>query len=166
MALNTTAYVSPYNCLIVNKECKTSNGLSVDEMVEKGPVLRADTLEALAEQMGADPAVLTATVERFNAIVDAGKDDDFGRVNLPGTLKVTEGPFYATPTTPAMHHTMGGVHIDTQARALDASGDPIPGLYAAGEVAGGFHGDNRVSGNAILEALGEGMVAGADAASK
>lgn len=164
---NSTGYLlSDANNSTIDADGKNTSGILVDDLVKDGYVLRADTLEDLAKQMGADPAVLLASVEKFNAACDAGKDDEFGRTSLPATLKVTTAPFYATLTAPAMHHTMGGVHIDTQARALDEAGKVIPGLYAAGEVAGGFHGNNRVSGNAILEAIAEGKIAGDDAAAR
>lgn len=61
---------------------------------------------------------------------------------------------------PAVHHTMGGVEVDAQTRVLDKNGKVIPGLYAAGEVTGGLHGTNRVGGNAIPDALGNGQKAG------
>lgn len=59
---------------------------------------------------------------------------------------------------------MGGIHIDTEMRALTTEGTPMPGLYAAGEICSGFHGDDRISGNAILEAICGGMIAGTNAA--
>ena len=52
---------------------------------------------------------------------------------------------------PSTHHTMGGVVVDTERHVLDTTGNPIPGLYAAGEVTGGIHGGNRLGGNAIVE---------------
>lgn len=55
---------------------------------------------------------------------------------------------------------MGGVEVDVDAHVLDASGNRIPGLYAAGEVTGGFHGGNRLGGNAISEAITTGRLAG------
>lgn len=110
--------------------------------------------------IGADPAVLTASVETFNAACDAGSDAQFGRTVFHGTEKLTTAPYYAAVQTPAEHHSMGGIHVDTDMRALKPDGTPFPGLYAAGEICGGLHGDNRVSGNAILEAICGGMIAG------
>ena len=55
---------------------------------------------------------------------------------------------------------MGGVHVDTDMRVLTAGGAPLPGLYAAGEICSGLNGEDRISGNAILEALCGGMIAG------
>lgn len=163
---NVVFILSDANNSVIDAEGKNSNGIPVETLIEEGTVLKADTLEELAGLMGVDAAALAATVERFNSACDAGVDSEFGRANLPVTLKLTTAPYYATRTAPAMHHTMGGVHIDTQARALDSAGNVIPGLYAAGEVAGGFSGENRVSGNAILEAIAEGKIAGEDAAAR
>ena len=59
---------------------------------------------------------------------------------------------------------MGGVHIDTEARVINTQGEPIPGLYAAGEVTGGVHGGNRVGGNAVADIVVFGGIAGENAA--
>ena len=60
---------------------------------------------------------------------------------------------------PSLHHTMGGLRIDTSRRVLDKHGKPIPGLYAAGEVTGGFFGGNRLGGNALTEVMVSGRIA-------
>ena len=65
------------------------------------------------------------------------------------------------PLAPATHHTMGGLVVDEKRHVLDASGKPIPGLYAAGEVTGGIHGGNRLGGNALTEILVSGRIAAA-----
>ena len=84
-------------------------------------------------------------------------------VNPSPTIPMYEGPYYAEPRKPSVHHTMGGVAINTNAQVLDANGKPIPGLYAAGEVTGGLHGKNRIGGNAIADALTFGNIAGISA---
>lgn len=144
----------------VIKDGKNSAGVEIETLIEKGLLLRADSIEELAGMIGADPAVLTASVETFNAACDAGSDAQFGRTVFHGTEKLTTAPYYAAVQTPAEHHSMGGIHVDTDMRALKPDGTPFPGLYAAGEICGGLHGDNRVSGNAILEAICGGMIAG------
>ncbi|HCO52732.1 MAG TPA: flavocytochrome c, partial [Sutterellaceae bacterium] len=63
-----------------------------------------------------------------------------------------------------VHHTMGGVAINSHAQVMDRRGQPIPGLYAAGEVSGGVHGTNRVGGNAVAEIFTIGKMAGENAA--
>ena len=79
-------------------------------------------------------------------------------------MTLYEGPYYAEMRAPAVHHTMGGLRINTKAQVLDKSGNPIPGLWAAGEVTGGIHGKNRVGANAIPDALSFGRIAGIGAA--
>lgn len=143
---------------------KNASGYDIEELIAKGVLFRADSIEELAGMIGADPAVLTDSVERFNAACDAGYDEEFGRDSFLGSEKLTEAPFYAALNRSAEHHSMGGIHIDTEMRALTADGSPFPGLYAAGEICGGLQGDDRISGNAILEAICGGMIAGANAA--
>ena len=80
--------------------------------------------------------------------------------------KVDDAPFFATPRKPALHHTMGGLTIDTQTHVLDEEGNPIPGLYAAGEVAGGIHAGNRLGGNAVADCFVYGRIAGETASAE
>ncbi|MDU6524890.1 MAG: FAD-binding protein, partial [Enterococcus sp.] len=75
-------------------------------------------------------------------------------------LKVEVAPFYATPRKPAVHHTMGGLKIDVNTHVLDKEGAVIPGLYAAGEVAGGIHAGNRLGGNSLTDIFTFGRIAG------
>ena len=79
-------------------------------------------------------------------------------------LLLESGPYYAVAQWPSVHFCCGGVRIDSQARALDFNGEPIPRLFAAGEVCGGIHGSNRLGGNAIAECVVFGRIAGKNAA--
>lgn len=134
----------------------------IDAMVDKGLIYKADTLEALAIKIGCDPAVLVQTIKTYNSYVDNNSDPDFGKNVFE--MKVEVAPFYACPAKPAVHHTMGGLQINTNAQVIDASGSPIPGLYAAGEVTGGIHAGNRLGGNAIADIFVFGRTAGTNAA--
>lgn len=136
----------------------------IDQQVERadGTLYRADTLEELAVQIGVEPAVLVEEIEKYNAYADAGVDPDFHKGAFG--LKVLEPPFYATPRAPAIHHTMGGLRINPELEVLDADGRAIPGLFAAGEVAGGIHAGNRLGGNALTDIFTFGRKAGANAA--
>ena len=69
-------------------------------------------------------------------------------------------PYYAIHIKPAIHYTMGGIKINELTETLNETGDKVSGLYAAGEVAGGLHGDNRIGGNSIAEAVIFGRQAG------
>lgn len=143
---------------------QNSWGNDIDQLIADGSVLKADTLEELAEQIGCDPAVLVAEIERYNSFCESGEDLDFGKVKLGEQIDV--GPFYATPRSPSIHHTMGGLEINADAQVLDANGNVIPGFYAAGEVTGGIHGGNRVGGNAIPDIMVFGYIAGENAAAE
>ena len=132
----------------------------IDMLEQIGHVHRADTLKALAEVAGIDPAGLVATVERYNAAIEGGEPDEQGRsslVNGVGELvPVAEPPFYAYPAKTLMTTTYCGVTIDPQGRVLDVDGDVISGLSAVGEVTGGFHGAAYMTGTS----LGKGAVFG------
>lgn len=121
-----------------------------------------DTLEEAAEKAGIDAQQLVKTVEAFNSYVENECDPDFGRYGFMG--KVEEGPFMIVAMAPALHHTMGGVEINTEAQVIHTDGHAIAGLYAAGEVCGGIHAGNRLGGNAITDIIVFGRIAGANAA--
>jgi len=125
-----------------------------------GMLKKADTVEGLAKMTGM--SALPETIKAYNAYQATGKDLAFGRSDMP--LNLTKPPFYAVRVAPGIHHTMGGVAIDTDSEVLDLQSWPIPGLYAAGEVTGGVHGFNRLGGNAIADTVVFGRRAGAHAA--
>ena len=143
-----------------------ADGRSIADMVETGDSgwLSADTLEEMAVKMGVPADALIGTIDDFNAHVETGEADAFGRLLF--NYKFEAGPWYAYPRAPAAHYTMGGVEIDTQARVLGTDGKIIPGLYAAGEVTGGIHGGNRLGGNGIVDFVVFGRIAGTTAASE
>jgi fumarate reductase flavoprotein subunit len=135
---------------------RSADGFTFQYLVDNGYILYDDTLEGLAKQIGCDAATLQKTVDTFNASVDSGSDE-FGRTLF--STKLENGPWVATARQACIHHTMGGVTIDTSAHVLDASGNPISGLYAAGEVTGGIHGANRLGGNAVVDTVVFGKLA-------
>ena len=130
--------------------------------VENGRAYKADTLEELAKLIDVDPTVLSEEMEKYNSYVDSGADPEFGKASF--MQKVTTAPYYATPRSPAIHHTMGGLVIDVNTHVLAEDGSIIPGLYAAGEVTGGVHAGNRLGGNAIADIMVNGRIAGLTAA--
>lgn len=141
-------------------ELLTGDGHKARDAEAQGYLLIADTLEEMAEKIGCDAETLKATVDSFNAAVEAG-EDEFGR-KLYST-KLTKGPWIACARVACVHHTMGGIEVNTNTEVLDAEGNVIPGLYAAGEVTGGLHGANRLGGNAIVDFVVFGKLAGENA---
>ena len=133
--------------------------------VERGNAIMADTLEELADKIGYSEEAkknFLEGIEKYNQYVEEGHDPDFEKSSF--NMKVVEAPFFATPRKPALHHTMGGLTIDTGAHVMTESGEAIPGLYAAGEVCGGIHAGNRLGGNAVADAFVFGRIAGENAA--
>lgn len=117
-----------------------------------------DTLEALADHFKMPAAELKAQVARWNDMVAAGKDKEFDRA-LQLAIKLDKPPFYACRVWPKVHYCMGGVGINKHAQVVDVLGNPIAGLYAAGEVTGGAHGASRLGGCAIADGLVFGRIA-------
>ena len=138
----------------------TDFGSTIGAEVEAGRCVKGNTIEELAEAMGMDPAVVKATIDEYNAGVDANKDK-FGKTPMN---KIDTAPFYGNLRTPVVHHTMGGVRINVNAEVIDTDGNVIPGLYAAGEVTGDIHGTNRVGANALTDIIVFGRIAGTNAA--
>ncbi len=137
-------------------------GGRIDKMIADGLVFEVDTLEELAKLIGVPVDAFVAQMERYNADIAAGIDDEFGKI---GRKPIVTPPFHAAgPTVPILHHTMGGVKIDVYTRVIDVHGRPIPGLYAAGEVTGGIHGTNRLGSNALTDIFVFGRIAGESAA--
>ena len=139
------------------------NNKSAAKYIEQGMAVTGDTYEALAEAMNVDAEAFVKTMETWNEAVATGVDAEFGR-NNGMDADLSTAPFYAIQIAPGIHHTMGGVKIDTATRVIDTEGQPIPGLFAAGETTGGVHGGNRIGGNAVCDFVVFGRIAGANAA--
>lgn len=141
-----------------------ANGATINNMLALGHIVAGDTVEALAGEMGVDAANLQASIDAYNAVVEGGADE-FGFVaDNTADAAMTEGPWYACRKVPTVHHTMGGIRVNVESEACNADGEPIPGLYAAGECTGGIHGENRLGGNAIADCMTFGRNAGTNAA--
>ena len=133
-----------------------------DDLIRRGKLVKADTIEEACAHFGINAKELKATVERYNQYAADGKDLEF---NKRGTLTAFgEGPYYIMVSTPAIHHCMGGLKINTSAQVIDTEGNVIPGLFAAGEVTGDIHGTNRLGSDAIADIIVYGRIAGENAA--
>jgi len=135
-----------------------NHGGEVAYLTANKGLVKADTLEEAAKLMGVDPTQLVETVKQYNSYVDAQHDAEFERKAM--NKKIENGPFYLIKATPAVHHTMGGVAINTEAQVLRPDGTVIPNLYAAGEVTGDIHGTNRLGSCALADLTVFGRIAG------
>ena len=141
-------------------------GETANQLVEAGRAVKADTLEELAALMNVDAENLKATIAEYNEYciggAKEGQADQFGRTLFGPAIDTP--PYYAGARVPTVHHTMGGVRIDTLCRVYNEGGEIIENLYAAGEVTGGIHGTNRLGGNALTDTVVFGRIAGESAA--
>ena len=142
---------------------KLREGLKATEKyISTGITVQGDTIEDLAAAIEVDPATLADTLANWNKCVADKNDAEFGRTTgMDNDLSTP--PYYAIKIAPGIHHTMGGVHIDTGAHVIDLNGNVIPGLFAAGEVVGGVHGGNRLGGNAVADIVVFGRISSASA---
>jgi flavocytochrome c len=133
-------------------------------LIERGVVKKFETLEDMAAGYNCPVEPLKQTIDTFNKGVLAGKDSEWGRYLQKDQKPIGPGPWYALRLAPKIHHTMGGVNINTKAQAMDIMTDkPIAGLYAAGEFTGGVHGAVRLGSCATLDCLIFGRIAGKNA---
>lgn len=139
-----------------------SNPQEAESLFERGLMVKADTLEELAEHFDIDKDALLETVATFNENSAKEEDPEFNLRMLGWQVK--DAPFYMMKAAPAVHHTMGGLKINTEAQVLNKDGEWIDGLYAAGEVTGGIHGSNRLGSVAMSDITVFGRIAGENAA--
>lgn len=151
-----------YAYIVFDEHVRVKNK-AADEYIAKGLVTSASTPTALAEALGMDDETFQTTLARYNRFVEKQHDDDFGRTTAL-RAPLNEGPFHAIRIAPGVHHTMGGVTINTETCVLNTAQQVIPGAFAAGEVVGGIHGGNRIGGNAVADIIIFGTLAGHQAA--
>ncbi len=114
--------------------------MEVEQSIADGTAWKADTVEELAQAMGADPAVLRETVDAYNACCEAGEDAQYGK-DAKYLNPVVKPPFYGIGIGIGLMGSSGGVRINGNMQAVDANRNPIPGLYATGLDATGLYGD-------------------------
>lgn len=140
----------------------------VERDVRSGDYLRSDTLSGLAERMGVPADALSETVRRYNGFCEAGEDPDFG-VPARFLSSVEEGPFYAGKVSAWLLNVPYGVHVNANSQVLTEEDEPIPGLFAVGNMQGDFfsnsypvtcpganHGRSVTFGNLVGAALAKG----------
>ena len=129
-----------------------------DELIDEKLLVKADTLEEAAAFFDIDVDNLKETVAKVNEYAKTGEDKDFN--HRGGLVSLEKGPYYIEKAVPSIHHTMGGLVINESTVVLDEKGNPISGLYAAGELTGVIQGTNRLGGNAIADIITFGRIAG------
>ena len=150
-----------FSWLVVDQKMVDASSV-IQGYIKRGLMLQGDSYEALAQELGIPADAFTATMEKWNGYVADKNDPDFGRTSFANPLDTA--PYYAVKVTAGIHHTMGGLKIDPETHVLNADGQIIPGLFAAGEVTGGVHGANRLGGNAVADIIVFGRIAGEQAA--
>ena len=155
------AQTGGYAWLVIDQKMVDASSV-IAGYIKNGYTVQGDTYEALAEAMGVPAEDFAATMEAWNGCVAAGADAEFGRTSFAEALDTA--PYYAIKVSPGVHHTMGGLKINTDTQVLTEDGSAIAGLYAAGEVTGGVHGANRLGGNAVADFVVFGRIAGQNAA--
>ena len=130
---------------------------------KQGFVVQSDSIEGLAKELDMDASNLEETLTTWNKAVADKKDAEFGRETAMDHA-LDSGNYYAIKIAPGIHYTMGGVIINTKTEVLDKDGKAITGLFAAGEVAGGLHGENRIGGNSVGDIIVFGRQAGKESA--
>jgi len=156
-------------------DAKVHHLLREEYRIRQATVATADTVEELAHRLGVNAAGLAHTIAEFNAAVQPG---DFNPTILDGkgtrgitppksnwALPLDTPPFLGYPVTCGITFTFGGLRINPQAQVLDTEGQPIPGLYAAGELVGGLFYYNYPGGAGLMAGAVFGRIAGANAAS-
>ena len=154
------AQTGSYSWLVVD-QAMVDNSSVIQGYIKKGYTVTGATYEELGKAMGVDEAALAETMNNWNGYVEAKSDPDFGRTSFANPLNTA--PYYAIKVTAGVHHTRGGLKINSNTEVLNENGEVIPGLFAAGEVTGGVHGANRLGGNAVADFTVFGRIAGAAA---
>jgi succinate dehydrogenase/fumarate reductase flavoprotein subunit len=154
--------------LIFDEELKKQPGVAtaVKQFAGLGiDIVEAGSLSELASKIGAPAAALEQTIADFNAAVKDGKALDAKPPKTAFAYKIASPKFYAFyPLMPGITLTFGGIKINEKAQAQEADGTVIPGLYAAGECAGGLYYDDYIGGASLANCLVMGRIAGQEAA--
>ena len=149
-----------------DNESETSNMKmsNLDKLVEKGTMVKADTIEELAELIHVAPEALCRSVEEHNWFYDLQINDAWG-TDAAALQPIKEGPFYAAKITPCVMGTIAGLEINKEMQVVDSNNQPIPNLYAAGELIFGnvFNQIYPMAGTGIDVALSSGYLAGQNA---
>lgn len=151
----------PTFALVLSSSAADDGKKHVDHYVHKGLLKRIEGVEELANWMNQDAEQIRSTLLEYRNDAEKGIDQ-WGKTSFQGIpgANLDNEIFYAGRVTPVLHYCMGGITIDSQGNVLDEDKNIIKGLYAAGEVTGGVHGNNRLGGNSLLECTVYGTIVG------
>jgi len=134
-----------------------------EDAVKRGAIIKADTIEELADAYGINKEALLETVKRYNELVDKGVDEDFGvRSDYFVWNGIKEPPFYAIKRIPLVLTTQNGLIVNDKLEVQDTENNSIPGLYAAGANQGAYYGYDYplfITGGSLGKALTFGALA-------
>jgi len=147
----------------ISSKLEENHKPEIEYLYKNNLLVKGDTLEEAAKAFDLNVEEVVKTIKNYNQYVEEGKDPEFNKRSLPS--KIEKGPYYILKAAPAVHHTMGGIKINTNAEVINTEGKVIEGLYSAGEVTGGVHGSNRLGSCALADIIVFGRIAGKNAAS-
>ena len=151
---------------ITDEQNAANNGLleAIEANLEEASIIKADTLEDLAKQMGVDEDAFVATVARYNELCAAGEDADFGKA-AKNMIAIENAPFYAVRNSEVIYCAMGGLKTDLNGAVLNTEGKAIEGLYAAGAICSrDMYGKLYIGASMVANALNGGRLTGINAA--
>jgi len=148
----------PYR-LVLNSKASASIAWHCKHYAGRGLMKHFKSGDELAKEMGIPASTLKSTFDKYNAVAQ-NKNDPWGKKFFDAMPYSMDDNFNVAIITPVLHYCMGGLHADTNSQVISSSGSPIQGLYAAGEVVGGVHGEQRLGGSSLLDCVVFGRVAG------
>ena len=152
-----------YAYIVFNQDLYDNNG-NIPTYDKLGIVAHCANTDEIAAYIGCDAQTVADSFAAWNTACENKNDPEFASEYDWERNITTSGPWYVIKIAPGIHHTMGGIQINTETEVISTEGTVIPSLYACGEVTGGVHGGNRVGGNALIDCQVFGRIAGEQAA--
>lgn len=151
--------------LVLNSKAAKEIEWHVKHYAGRGLMKKVEGGDALAKEIGCSPDVIKKTFDDHNYYEKNPGTDPFNKKFFSNGPWSTDDTYYVALMTPVLHYTMGGLEIGTDSAVHGENAQPVPGLFACGELAGGVHGANRLGGSSLLGCVVFGRVAGGSASS-
>ena len=162
---NRDAEGNPLPPILITSYSHAKEHPNAAKVLKYGVGWKFDDLASISEEFQVPLEPLTAQIAEYNEYVREGEDKQFGKSMEKAKGKFIEAPYMVVRLWPKVHYCQGGVEVNTRAEVIDStSREPIPGLYAAGEVTGGVHGVSRLGSCSIPECMVMGITAARSAA--